>query len=268
MGVNRNQTHLRQLYLELASALPSSMTFQDIADMFYKFGIMDKPEKPYPDYPGNKRDYVLEKLSAGNTRTILESMPDIIWNSANGVDDDKAFDSSSVEWSLKRLGYKKIPEPSAPEELELYTYELPSNLDEIAKPILAVGPRRIDEEGLPNQLAEVIHELNDNLDRDNKIASALLVRRALTLATYIAMKRRGKDGLLHKLGKDVELNAALSLCQQEYQIPAQTIARVRSAKWLSDSANHSYLIKINASDIETAVTGLRIYLAEAELYQL
>lgn len=40
------------------------------------------------------------------------------------------------------------------------------------------------------------------------------------------------------------------------------MSRVRSAKWIGDSANHSYKVKINTTDVETATTGLRLFLDE------
>ena len=53
---------VRRLIAEMAPLMQASYSFREIADMFYEVGVNPAPESPYPDYPGNKRDYVLDKL--------------------------------------------------------------------------------------------------------------------------------------------------------------------------------------------------------------
>lgn len=50
--------------------------------------------------------------------------------------------------------------------------------------------------------------------------------------------------------------------QKELKISHIVMAKVKISKWIGDSANHSYKLKINESDVELAATGLRIFLEE------
>lgn len=76
------------------------------------------------------------------------------------------------------------------------------------------------------------------------------------LVIAISSELKGKDGV------DVELSTALGTCAREFGISRQTIGRVRSAKWIGDSANHSYRVKITRGDLDECVTALRLLLAE------
>ena len=80
----------------------------------------------------------------------------------------------------------------------------------------------------------------------------------MTISCFISLDKIGKSSDLE--GK--ELNEALSMVQKELKISDRVMSKVKSAKWIGDSANHSYKIKINESDVEVAATGLRIFLEE------
>jgi hypothetical protein len=47
---------------------------------------------------------------------------------------------------------------------------------------------------------------------------------------------------------------------KEYGLASQVMSRVTSAKWIGDSANHGYRVKINEADLEHSVTDLRLFL--------
>lgn len=139
-------------------------------------------------------------------------------------------------------------------------YDFSSLNNDVAEPITTI---RIDTDKLPVDLQAVTNELNDNLERGNKSAAALLIRRILTTTIYLALQKEGKDVLLKDNdGNDLELNSALAVCQKELKVDDRVMKRVRSTKWLTDSANHSYKVKINKSDVEVAATALRLFLDE------
>ncbi len=43
------------------------------------------------------------------------------------------------------------------------------------------------------------------------------------------------------------------------------VGRITSAKWIGDSANHSYRAKVSEGDLERAVTALGLFLQEIEI---
>jgi hypothetical protein len=90
---------------------------------------------------------------------------------------------------------------------------------------------RIEVEGLPAQVQELVEELNDNLARGNRNASALLTRKILHTAVFIAMQKRGQEQQLKNAeGEDIDLGPAVDRCKQEYGLSAQIASRVNSAK--------------------------------------
>ncbi len=256
-------TTLRQLYLELARQLPSVFTFKELAGIFYKHGIIQSPESPYPSYEGSKYDYILNKLSeAQHNEDFLRGVPGIIFDFDEGLV-ESSLETSQIHWLLKKMGYIQSKEADdhgvtlleAPDDLSMY-----ANTQTIA---LQTNERRLVQPNLPTTIQGLVDELNDNISRGNVNAAALLVRKVLTNACFLAMKKAGKEtALKNTLGEDLELNTVINLCQQEFKISSKVMARIRSAKWIGDSANHSYLLRINEADVETAITGLRLLLAE------
>lgn len=245
---------VRRLYNELASLLSGAMKFNEIARLFFEFGIIDSPEKPYGQYAGTKADYILEKLlSAQQKKKFSQALADIIFEVGFF---QSLINTSSLEHYMKTLGYTydnpDIPEMTAPRSLPIISVKPDTKL-----------PARIFIEGLPENLNELVKELNDNIGLGNVNACALLIRKIITMSVYVRMSKENKTESLKKTsGDDKELNECLSIVQQQLKLSNQVMARVRSAKWIGDSANHSYKVKINAADVETATTGLRLFLEE------
>lgn len=136
--------------------------------------------------------------------------------------------------------------------------------DDVPTPALREpSHHRVEVEGLPSQVQELVEELNDSLGRGNRNAAALLTRKILHTAVFIAMRRRGKGDLLkNAAGEDIDLAPALERCKQEYGVSAQMMSRVNSAKWISDTANHSYRLKVTQADLDQLVTAARLFLGE------
>lgn len=118
--------------------------------------------------------------------------------------------------------------------------------------------KRIEIDRLPNKIGMLVEELNDNLDRNNLNSCALLIRKILTISSFLALAKIDKQNLID----DKELSTVLGIIQNEFHVDTKLMAKVKSAKWIGDSANHSYHIEINESDVETAATGLRLFLGE------
>jgi hypothetical protein len=122
---------------------------------------------------------------------------------------------------------------------------------------------RLEAENLPPFVNELVEEFNDSLGRGNRNAAALLSRKILHTAIFTAMQRKDKgDDLTNTEGEEVDLRVALARCSSEYGISQQVQSRVTSAKWIGDSANHSYRLRINQADVDQLTTGLRLFLAE------
>ncbi|PKL30797.1 hypothetical protein CVV43_05335 [Candidatus Saccharibacteria bacterium HGW-Saccharibacteria-1] len=265
MDVNKFQPIIRQIFIELSERMPEAMTFREIANIFFKYGIINSPDNPYGSYQGTKRDYVLDKLNnADNILSFMDGgIAELTEMSSIGI--DGAIKDTSLRTILKQLGYtKKISN----EEHGIDYMEVPTDIESKLN-LSATGTTRIERisrERLPNNIATLIDELNDNLSRGNLNASALLIRRILTLASTVALlKHGGNDKVTTQDGESFELNVLISNAQQEFRISSQTISRVRSAKWIGDSANHSYRVKVNEQDLGTSVTATRLYIDELDL---
>jgi hypothetical protein len=250
--------YLRRLFAEIATLMQAEYTFQGIADLFYEVGVIEKPEKPYPDYEGNKRDYVLEKLhEADDLGSFLSyTVPRVILDC-----DLEGRNVDGATWVMMMLGYEKTEEGK---KHGVEDWEAPAGS---SLPRSAGGgsksKRRIDLPDLPGPVQTLVDELEDNLDRENLNAGALLTRKLIQEAVFIAMHRRKKaDALRDQSGDEVDLSVALGRCQQEYGLSGQVMGRITSAKWIGDSANHSYRVKVTDSDLDRSITGIRLFLQE------
>jgi len=247
---------LRKLFVETAKQMQKSYTFNEIAGMFFQYGIIDIPEKPYGAYSGSKYDYVLDRLT--NTKNIdgFLDMISEVWFELSNIRSEG--NSSQIEWLLRKLGFTESIEKNCP---SIYYLEPPKNFLISQKNNDSL--KRIDISNIPTEIQKLISELNDNTLRKNVYACALLIRKIITLTVFIALRKKGKETLLKDAtGNDIELNRSLSILKTELKISDHIMSKVISAKWIGDSANHSYQVRINNSDIEIALTGLRIFLEE------
>jgi len=244
------QSVLRRLLNEFAERLSNSMTFNQIAKTFFESGVIDSPEKPYGKYLGSKADYVLEKLLSAQSKSGFPEMLSAIQFDLCYAARGPIVDDSYIVSLMGLLGYEREDENDDP------SLTAPENLPQVTE--VKNSSKRIILENLPSNINELIDELNDNIERRNLNSCALLIRKILTLSCFIVLDKISKSNLLD----DKELNDALSIVQQELKVSKIIMAKVKSSKWIGDSANHSYKIKINESDVEVAVTGLRIFLEE------
>lgn len=256
---------LRQLFIDLSEELPKAMTFKSIANLFYKYGIIDLPENPYGTYQGTKRDYVLDKLNnARDLRLFLtEGMEEVTELASIGAFDD-SIDDSHIRWVLNKLGYTTV---TSNEEHGISLCRAPEDIMSILD-ISQGAFERIDPNNLPIPLSMLVDELNVNLSLSNFNAAALLLRRILTYTCFVALKKKGLDGkLVNSKGESLELSAIIENCKQEYKLTNQLVGRVISAKWIGDSANHSYAVQITESDVESSVTAVRLFIDEIGIRQ-
>jgi len=248
------QIILRRLLTKLARMLADSTAFNEIARIFFENGIIDKPERPYAMYDGSKVQYSLEKLLAAQNKNGFAEMISSIQFHLCYESGGPLIDDREIVFLMKSLGYTTEdqsnpdwdPSLISPKDLPAVTERRDFN-------------KRIVIDNLPSNITVLINELNDNLDRNNFNASALLIRKILTISCFISLDKIGKSSDLE--GK--ELNEVLSIVQKKLKLSDRVMSKVKSAKWIGDSANHSYKIKINESDVELAATGLRIFLEEA-----
>lgn len=247
------QLQLRQLISELASKMSVEMTFAEIAVLFFENGIIDDPGNPYPEYPGTKRDYATRSLlAAQDLPSFGEALNGIAFHLEYGI--EPGCSMRRAHFLMEKLGFT-LDESG-------FEYNAPERL-----PIIPLSRTTlinvVDVPGMPQKILELTTELNDNVQRNNVNAAALIVRQILTRSIFLRMAADGKAHLLKdKEGQDVELSKAIEIVCQECKIPRQVGSRIRKAKWISDSANHSYYIDVTEDDVDTAVTALRLFLAE------
>jgi hypothetical protein len=262
MAVEQNipsTVYARRLIAEIATLMQAKYTFQEIADRFYEVNVIDKPERPYGSFDGNKRDYVIQRLGEAKDVELFFRMtvPGVI------ADCEEEHDIHRSLWAMRHLGYRLTEDG---ERYGVNDWEAPAALPSIGggdpSPAAATG-KRIDLPDLPSSVQTLLNELEDNLDRRNLHAAALLTRSITHRAVFIAMHQRGKEASLKtEKGNDVDLSVAIARCQQEFGLSNQVVSRITSAKWIGDSANHSFRVKANEADLDRCVTGLRLFLQE------
>jgi hypothetical protein len=164
-------------------------------------------------------------------------------------------------WAMTKLGNKQTEEGRR-HGVEDWEAPAPSSLPNTAGGGSA-SKKRIDLPDLPRPIQTLVEELEDNLNRENHNAAALLSRKLIQEAVFVSMHRKDKaDDLRDRSGDGVDLSVALARCQQEYGLSGQVMGRITSAKWIGDSANHSYRVRVTEADLDRAVTGLRLFLQE------
>jgi hypothetical protein len=252
------ERHWRRLYVELGELLDGHLSPQEVADLFYEYGVTETPDPP--ESVDSVRDYTIETLHnrLATTDFLRHGLPKTVLEL-----DLAGFDVGAICGQMEILGYSL---EETPKVTEAASYLPPKRLPRTPMPAFRAtkaSGQRIASAGLPNALQTLITELNDNLTRDNLNASALLIRKIISQAVYLAMAKRGKEGELKQAnGDDLDLAAALHRCKEVCQVSGQVMARVTSAKWIGDTANHSYRAKVSVDEVERAVTGLTLFLKE------
>lgn len=237
--------------------MQAGYTFEEIADLFYEVGVISKPERPYGTYEGTKRDYAREKLvEAPDLDLFLQvTVPKVVAEC-----DVEGIGVASVEQIMQQLGYTLSDDGR---KHGIADYLPPGNLPSTNATGGEHPEKRIDLPDLPAAVQTLIDELEDNLTRGNLNAAALLTRKIIQEAVFIAMQKTGKAGALKdKDGAEVDLAVALARCQQAFGLSNQVMSRITSAKWIGDSANHSFRVKISDADLDRTVTGVRLFLQE------
>ena len=255
---------VRRLYTEISQIMATLYSAKEIADIFYEVGIISQPESPsWSSYFERRRDYVLDGLhTAPDTDDFLSIVvPRVVFEAAN-----TGMNVSSVVSAMKALGYVAS---NGVNQNGVAKYKPPSSFPSLAgEPTADNAPSkrpevpRLQLPGLPPSIQELVDELNGCLDQGLLNAAALLTRKIIHQAVFVAMQQRGRGAELMKDGTDLDLSVALERCKQEYGITRQTMARITSAKWIGDSANHSYRVKVHQGDLDQNVTGLRLFLGE------
>lgn len=253
MGEINKQIILRRLLTTISRMLANTTAFNEIARIFFEYGIIDTPERPYMTYDGSKAQYSLERLLTAQSKNGFTEMLSAVQFHLCYGSEGPLLDDKEVVALMKLLGYRTEDHSKEDWDPSLIP---PKNLPTIATQ--KEPHKRIIVDNLPNGVTDLLDELNDNLDRNNCNASALLIRKILTLSCFISLDKIGKSSVIE--GK--ELNETLLIVQKSLKISDRIMSKVKSAKWIGDSANHSYRIKINESDVELAATGLRIFLEE------
>jgi hypothetical protein len=252
------ERHWRRLYIELGELLDAYLSPQEVVDLFYEYGITETPDPP--EGINSVRDYTIDTLHnrLATAEFLRHGLPKVVFEL-----DLAGTNVEAICVQMETLGYALEETAKGP---GLASYLPPKRLPRTPTPVFGstqASKQRIATTGLPNALQSLIEELNDNLARDNLNAAALLIRKIIGQAVYLAMARRGKEGELKQAnGDDLDLAASLRRCKAVCQVSGQVMARVTSAKWIGDTANHSYRAQVSVDEVERAVTGLTLFLKE------
>ncbi len=116
--------------------------------------------------------------------------------------------TTQAEFLMQKLGYYKDPDDLGVQHGVADLHAPKSFPPELLS--MSGGARKQDVAiqipDLPGDIQELVDELNGCLDHGYKNASALLIRKIIHQAVFIAMARRGKANLLKtKTGEDVGL---------------------------------------------------------------
>lgn len=260
MGAASPQYYLKRLFSAIGPLMAELGTFRSIANDFFETGIIETPEDPWRDGSYLYKDaYVRDKLGAALSmgRDISDflrvTLPRVVFDA-----EMQDLEIGEAVASMEALGFVLT---DVGEEHGIAEYVAPETLP-VTKDQAATTPDHIEISGLPPQVQVLVEELNECLARDNLNAAALLTRKLLNTAVFISMRQRGKAALLKKDGEDVELSAALGTCAKEFGISKQIVDRVVSAKWIGDTANHSYRFRPTRTDVDRSVTAARLFLGE------
>jgi hypothetical protein len=248
----------RRLYTEFAVLLDLHYTDQQVVDLFYEYGVIDAPTVP----AGMKsvRDYVVETFHNGHAIPgfLRAAVPRVVFEL-----DMEEVSVDAIRAPMEGLGYEL---EAAAAKANVASYRPPKRLPR--RPTPPYRPPKgangqVVVPGLTGELRDLVNELNDCLDRQNRNAAALLTRKIISQALFVAMAKRGREGELRKdNGDDLDLSAALRKCKEVCEVSGQVMGRVTSAKWIGDTANHSYRVKVTDEDLERAVTGMTLFLRE------
>lgn len=252
------ERHWRGLYAEFAELLQRYLSRQEVADLFYEYGVMETPTAALGEE--SIREFTIEQLHHGHAvqSFLRHGLPKVVFDF-----DLEGVDVTGISRRLEVLGYTQ---EEIAKETGVASYLPPKRLPRTPLPPhheMGFVQARVPTSDLPKALRELVEELNDNLRHDNRNAAALLTRKIIGQAVYVAMAKRGLEGELKKAdGGDLDLSVALARCGQACQIPGQVMARVTSAKWIGDTANHSYRAKVSPEELERTVTAVSIFIKE------
>lgn len=251
----------RRFFSEFGLLIQQNYDWQEMADLFHEWDMIDRPTI---EYDGTKRDFVIDLLSGTRwTKEFLKiGVPRVVF-----AVDMEGTSTEQIAYAMERLGYR-LDEDG--QKHGVASYEPPTRLPRLpyhrSSPAATPEPTPKDVVSipeLPSELLEYVKELNDNLARGNKNAAALLTRKIISQGIFVAMSKRGKEAELKTTeGDDLDLGLALKRCKQACGVSAQVMGRVTSAKWIGDTANHSYVVKVTEDELERCVTGMTLFLRE------
>lgn len=116
---------------------------------------------------------------------------------------------------------------------------------------------------IPKKIQTIINELNTNIKNNCWHGSALLIRKIIDMSIHKKCLIEGKDDILRNKDKEYyRLEKKLNICAENKIIDCEIVKKIKPYKWLTDSAAHSFRIRINYKDIEGSTIVLRLFLEE------
>lgn len=260
-------SQFKNLIIETSRVLQQHLTFREIADLFYRGGIIEKPENPWPAFQGTKYDYALERLAGAKDVRVFfrEILPELF----AGIDMEYSESSTaSLVWAAKKVGYKinKIEEVQGiPDHDEIWVeYRVlvpPKELAEIAESIVDKQEYISTTSIFPSHINKLLGQMNIAVSNECWDAAALLIRRIIFLASVISAKQNNYHDKLLKDRDYIELSSILgAVSRNNPDINAQLLSRIQAAKWMGDYANHLKNWKASETEVQVSLVSLRAFL--------
>jgi len=123
-------------------------------------------------------------------------------------------------------------------------------------------------ESLPQEIKSICDEINGCLYYGYFTASAIMMRKALEVATIIKFKQENKESLIFQQGEYLELPARIEKAKQKNFISKKISERLikdNKLKIFGDTAAHSFRIQIRGEDIGPVRDQLRLVLEDMSL---
>lgn len=123
-------------------------------------------------------------------------------------------------------------------------------------------------DNLPSEIKVVCDEVNGCLYYGFFTASAVMMRKALEVATIIKFKQEGKENLILKAGEYEELPVRIEIAKQNNIISkkiAEKLIKDNKIKLFGDTAAHSFRVQIKEEDIGPMRDQLRLVLEDMAL---
>jgi len=221
-------------------------------------------------YPGNNQIFAIVKITKDKNPAIVDVL------TREGVISNTPFQDMSkfVKGSLKFFSKKraeiegKTKGKSKRKKAKRKTSLIRESFKKIKdEPKFSVLPSELMDK-LPAEVRTVCEEVNGCLYHGLFNAAAVMMRKALEVATIIKFQQEDKENLILKSGEYEELPTRIEIAKQNNFISkkiAEKLIKDNKIKLFGDTAAHSFRIQIREEDVGPLRDQLRLVLEDMAL---